>query len=159
MESTIPIHVSDYSRTHHLLPWRPNTGFENIEVIPLYAYYLLLSKYYQHFFVNINYKMCFSDRARKCISNYPLDATSGAMHKPLKFPDLVTGCHRDSVHASKAALYTRYTPNEWFQKQVKYYNEADSNRQLSERLRNDALRIVRYVLKIYLDYIYNNLNY
>ncbi|XP_035728105.1 tektin-3-like isoform X1 [Vespa mandarinia] len=116
MESKIPIHVSDYSRTHHLLPWRPNTGFENIEVIPL---------------------------TRKCISNYPLDATSGTMHKPLKFPDLVTGCHRDSVHTSKAALYTRYTPNEWFQKQIKYYNEADSNRHLSERLRKDALRIVR----------------
>lgn len=69
------------------------------------------------------------------------------MHKPLKFPDLVTGCHRDSAHASRSALYTRYTPKEWFQKQIKYYNEADSNRHLSERLRQDALRIVRYALK------------
>ncbi|KAK2584912.1 hypothetical protein KPH14_002508 [Odynerus spinipes] len=90
--------------------------FENVEVIPL---------------------------ATKCISNYPLDATNGMMDKPLKFPDLVTGFQRNPEHAAKAALYTRYTPNEWFQKQIKYYNEADSNRHLSERLRNDALRIMR----------------
>lgn len=61
----------------------------------------------------------------------------------LKLPNLVTGYQRGSGHIWKNAFYTRYTPNEWFQKQVKYYNEADSCRHFSERVRNDALRIIR----------------
>lgn len=63
--------------------------------------------------------------------------------RPLKFPNLITGYQRNPVHASQAALCTRYTPHEWFQKQVRYYNEADSQRHYSERMRNDALRIIR----------------
>jgi len=35
MEPVVPIRIGDYTRTHHLLPWRPNVGFENTEVIPL----------------------------------------------------------------------------------------------------------------------------
>ncbi|KAG8034740.1 hypothetical protein G9C98_007816 [Cotesia typhae] len=63
--------------------------------------------------------------------------------KPLKFPNLVTGFQRNPVHASQSALHTRYTPNEWFQKQIKYYNEADANTYYSERIRNDAVKIMR----------------
>ena len=64
--------------------------------------------------------------------------------QPLKFPNLVTGFQRNPVHASQVAFYTRYTPQEWFQKQVMFYNEADSNRHYSERIRNDAVKIMRY---------------
>jgi tektin-3 len=63
--------------------------------------------------------------------------------RSLKFPNLITGYQRNPIHASHAALYTRYTPQEWFQKQVKYYNEADSQRHYSERIRSDALRVIR----------------
>ncbi|XP_043251653.1 tektin-3-like [Colletes gigas] len=98
----------DYHNTHNLMPWRPNMGYENVEVIPL---------------------------ATKSISN-PSNAS-------LKFPNIVTGYQRNPVHATRTALNTRYTPNEWFEKQVKYYNEADSCRHYSERIRNDAVRIIR----------------
>ncbi|XP_011639987.1 tektin-3-like [Pogonomyrmex barbatus] len=115
-DPTVPIRISDYTRTHHLLPWRPNVGFENTEVIPLVT---------------------------KSISSYALDANNKMSTRPLKFPNLITGYQRNPVHASQAALYTRYTPHEWFQKQVKYYNEADSQRHYSERIRGDAQRIIR----------------
>ncbi|XP_053974861.1 tektin-3-like [Hylaeus volcanicus] len=104
----------DYNSTSNLIPWRPNMGYENVEVIPL---------------------------ATRSISNYAFDAVNPI--KSLKFPNIVTGYRRNPVHAAKTALHTRYTPNEWFQKQVKYYNEADSCRHFSERIRNDAVRIIR----------------
>lgn len=63
--------------------------------------------------------------------------------RPLKFPNLVVGYQRNPSHASQTALYTRYTPNEWFQKQIRYYGEADANRNYSERVRNEAVKIVR----------------
>ncbi|XP_076172692.1 tektin-3 isoform X2 [Ptiloglossa arizonensis] len=105
---------TDYNGTHNLIPWRSHMGYKNIEVIPL---------------------------ATKSISNYALD-NANALNS-LKFPNIVTGYERNSVHAAKTALHTRYTPNEWFQNQVKYYNEADSCRHFSERIRSDALRIIR----------------
>ncbi|XP_076682904.1 tektin-3 isoform X2 [Andrena cerasifolii] len=80
-------------------------------------------------------------RATKSMSNYALNSSNAV--NSLMFPNLITGYQRNPAHASKTALYTRYTPNEWFQKQVKYYNEADSCRHFSERTRNDALRIIR----------------
>ncbi|XP_078038720.1 tektin-3 [Augochlora pura] len=61
----------------------------------------------------------------------------------LKFPNLLTGYYRNPIHATKTALHTRFTPNEWFERQVKCYNEADSCRHFSEKTRNDALRIIR----------------
>ena len=86
----------------------------------------------------------FSCRVTKSMSSYALGASNKMSTRPLKFPNLITGYQRNPVHASQAALYTRYTPHEWFQKQVRYYNEADSQRHYSERTRNDALRIIRY---------------
>lgn len=35
MEPITPFRIGDYSRMHNLLPWRPNAGFENTEVVPL----------------------------------------------------------------------------------------------------------------------------
>ncbi|XP_015436179.1 PREDICTED: tektin-3-like [Dufourea novaeangliae] len=101
----------DYNVRHKLIPWRPNGGYENVEVIPL---------------------------ATKTVSKYTTNGINS-----LKFPNLVTGYQRNPVHASKTAASTRYTPNEWFEKQVKCYNDADSCRHFSERIRNDALRIIR----------------
>ena len=106
--------TNDHNRTHDLIPWGPNVGYQNIKVVPL---------------------------ATKLTSNYALNTANPV--NSLKFPNLITGYQRNPAHASKTALYTRYTPNEWFQKQVKYYNEADSCRHFSERTRNDALRIIR----------------
>ncbi|XP_043465641.1 tektin-3-like isoform X1 [Leptopilina heterotoma] len=116
VEPSIPFRANEFSRVHHLVPWRPNVGYENIEVLPL---------------------------STKTISNYAVDPLVNMSTKPLKFPNLVTGFQRNPVHASQAALYTRYTPNEWFQKQVMFYNEADSNRHYSERIRNDAVKLMR----------------
>lgn len=99
----------------------------------------------KYIYLNFTYPIfiLFSCRATKSISNYALDANNKMSTRPLKFPNLIMGYQRNPVHASQAALYTRYTPHEWFQKQVKYYNEADSQRHYSERMRNDAQRIIR----------------
>jgi tektin-3 len=56
---------------------------------------------------------------------------------------LVTGFERNPAHAARAAMYTRYTPYEWVQSNVSHYNEADTNRNFSERLRGDAIRVMR----------------
>lgn len=69
----------------------------------------------------------------------------GMATEPLKFPNLVTGFDRNPGHAARAALYTRYTPYEWMQNNISHYNEADSNRNFSERARADACRVMRYI--------------
>lgn len=63
--------------------------------------------------------------------------------EPLKFPNLITGFDRNPSHAAKTALYTRYTPYEWVENQIKLYNEADSNRQYSSKLRKDTEQLMR----------------
>ncbi|XP_015587534.1 tektin-3 isoform X2 [Cephus cinctus] len=113
----VPIRASDYQRTHRQQPWRSNMGYENIELVPL--------------------------SRTKAMTNYTGDPMSNMTTQPLKFPNLVTGYERNPVHASQAAMYTRYTPNEWYQKQIKFYNEANTNRQYSERIRNDAVKVMR----------------
>lgn len=64
-------------------------------------------------------------------------------HEPLKFPNLVNGFDRNPDHAARSALYTRYTPSEWHKSCVTSYTESDVNRLHSERLRNDAIRLMR----------------
>lgn len=63
--------------------------------------------------------------------------------EPLKYPNLITGFERNPAQTARAALYTRYTPLEWTQSNLQVYNEADTNRNYSERLRCDAVRIMR----------------
>lgn len=63
--------------------------------------------------------------------------------EPLTFPNLVTGFERNPQHAARAALYTRYTPAEWTNHCISTYSEADTNRNQSERLRSDAVRLMR----------------
>ncbi|KAK0163076.1 hypothetical protein PV327_006787 [Microctonus hyperodae] len=116
LEPYIPVRSGDCKKVHSLMPWRPNVGYENVQLVPL---------------------------SKKCVSSYAVDPTTGMSTEPLKFPNLVTGFQRNPVHASHSALHTRFTPNEWFQKQIKFYNEADANTYYSERMRNDAIKIIR----------------
>lgn len=61
----------------------------------------------------------------------------------MQFPNLVNGFDRNPEHAARSALYTRYTPAEWHTSCMTLYGESDVNRQHSERLRNDAVRLMR----------------
>lgn len=56
---------------------------------------------------------------------------------------MVNGFERNPEHASRSALYTRYTPSEWHKSCINSYSESDVNRNHSERLRNDAVRLMR----------------
>lgn len=56
---------------------------------------------------------------------------------------MINGFDRNPNHAARSALYTRYTPSEWNKSCMTLYGESDVNRQVSERLRNDAVRLMR----------------
>ncbi|KAG4075611.1 hypothetical protein HA402_003436 [Bradysia odoriphaga] len=95
----------------------------------------------------------------QCVTNELLDpglASNNLSHQPIIFPNLVNGFERNptaaarSYHsentnssAARAALYTRYTPSEWFNSNMATFTESDINRNQSERLRNDAVRLMR----------------
>ncbi|KAK9732128.1 hypothetical protein QE152_g13059 [Popillia japonica] len=115
----IPSRIGQYYETPRPHPWRPTLGFENVEVTPLPS------------------QPVTNALVDPCYTPY------GMATEPLKFPNLVTGFERNPSHAARAALYTRYTPLEWTQNNLKQYNEADTNRNYSERLRGDAIRVMR----------------
>ncbi|KAL1518172.1 hypothetical protein ABEB36_001834 [Hypothenemus hampei] len=115
----IPTRMGEYYQTPRPHPWRPTLGYETVEVMPLPSQQITNSM------------------IDPCYTPY------GMATHPLKFPNLVTGFDRNPGHAARAALYTRYTPLEWTQNNIKYYNEADTNRNYSERLRNDFVRVMR----------------
>lgn len=73
----------------------------------------------------------------------PCFVPSGMCTEPLNFPNLVTGFDRNPQHAARAALYTRYTPAEWSNFCLNTYCDADTNKNFSERLRSDAVRVMR----------------
>ncbi|XP_065340358.1 tektin-3-like [Cloeon dipterum] len=50
---------------------------------------------------------------------------------------------RGVLSATRAALYSRHTPHEWLQNNMRNYHEADSTRNLAERLRSEAVRVMR----------------
>lgn len=56
---------------------------------------------------------------------------------------MVNGFDKNIEHAARSALYTRYTPNEWHNSCMTSYAESDINRNHSEHLRNDAIRLMR----------------
>lgn len=74
----------------------------------------------------------------------PCYTPTGMATEPLKFPNLVTGFERNPAHAARAALYTRYTPLEWTQGLLGILNESDTNRNYSERLKGEFIRVMRY---------------
>nr|CAD7589098.1 unnamed protein product [Timema genevievae] len=115
----VPTRVGNFYQTPRPHPWRPTLGYENVEVIPLPS---------------------------QPVTNALMDpcyTPSGMATEPLRFPNLVTGFERNPAHAARAALYTRYTPYEWTQSNLSHYNEADTNRNFAERLRGDAVRVMR----------------
>lgn len=117
--SPIPTRIGQYYKTPRPHPWRPTLGYENVEVTPL---------------------------PNQTVTNSIIDpcyTPYGMSTEPLKFPNLVTGFERNPAHAARAALYTRYTPLEWTQNNLSRYNESDTNRNYSERLRGDFIRVMR----------------
>lgn len=58
--------------------------------------------------------------------------------EPLIFPNLVTGFERNPQHAARAALYTRYTNDEW---------------SLNLKSKCDASDATRYVVKVLILFI------
>ncbi|CAH2091517.1 unnamed protein product [Euphydryas editha] len=100
-------------------PWRPIMGYEEIEVTPMPSQPI----------TNTMVDPCYTP--------------AGMATEPLRFPNLVTGFDRSPEHAARAALYTRYTQNEWNQNSIKNYNESDAKRNFSERVRNDIMRMLR----------------
>ncbi|CAH0546023.1 unnamed protein product [Brassicogethes aeneus] len=115
----IPTRIGTYYQTPRPHPWRPTLGYENIEVTPL---------------------------PKQPVTNAMIDpcyTPYGMATEPLRYPNLVTGFERNPAHAARAALYTRYTPIEWTQGNLRHYNEADTNRNYSERLRGDFIRVMR----------------
>ncbi|KAI5717615.1 hypothetical protein M8J77_008644 [Diaphorina citri] len=62
---------------------------------------------------------------------------------PVKLPSIAASFERNPSHAARAAMYTRFTPYEWTQSNINYYNEADANRNLSEKIRSEAIRVMR----------------
>ncbi|CAL7933677.1 unnamed protein product [Xylocopa violacea] len=107
--------TSTFNGRQSLLPWRPNVEYKISETLPLIK--------------------------QSTHNAYALN-TQNTINS-LKYPNLVREYEYNPVHASKTTLYTRFTPNEWLQKEIKYYNEADSCRHFSERIRNDAFQIIR----------------
>ncbi|KAK6632537.1 hypothetical protein RUM43_013305 [Polyplax serrata] len=119
MGPTVPPRIGQFHQTPKSHPWRPTLGYENVEVTPL---------------------------PMQPVTNALLDTCytpTGMATEPLRFPNLVTGFDRNPANAARAALYTRYTPYEWMQNNISHYNEADSNRNFSERARADACRVMR----------------
>ncbi|XP_011069058.1 PREDICTED: tektin-3-like [Acromyrmex echinatior] len=117
----IPTRVGEFYKTPRPHPWRPTLGYEVVEVTPLSA---------------------------QPITNLLVDAcrtSRGLAAEPLKFPNLVTGFDRNPSHAARAALYTRYTPSDWIQNEIKLYNEANANRNYSEKLRKNNACLMREV--------------
>ncbi|BET03207.1 microtubule cytoskeleton organization [Nesidiocoris tenuis] len=108
--------IPNYYQTPRLHPSRSHMGYENMALTPL-------------------------PEPRQL-----MDATIvpyGATSEPLRFPNIVSGFDKNPSHAARAALYTRYTPYEWSQAALCNFNEADTSRNIAERLRSDAVRIMR----------------
>ncbi|XP_017889436.1 tektin-3-like [Ceratina calcarata] len=115
----IPVRVGEFYKTPKPHPWRPTLGYEIVEASPLPSQPV----------TNLLADTCYMPK--------------GMATEPLRFPNLVTGFERNPAHAARAALFTRYGPYEWVQNQLRLYNESDTNRNFSENLRQDTVRIMR----------------
>ncbi|KAK9502781.1 hypothetical protein O3M35_011487 [Rhynocoris fuscipes] len=115
----VPKRIQTFYETPRPHPWRPTLGYENVEINPL---------------PSLQTTNAMMD---------PVYAPPGMVTEALRFPNLVTGFNRNPSHAARAALYTRFSPYEWAQNSINHYNESDTNRNFSERLRADSVRIMR----------------
>ena len=114
-----PAKTGTFYQTPRSHPWRPTMGYEAVEVTPLHEQPIT---------------------NQLVASSY---SPSGMCSDPVTFPNLVTGFERNPQHAARAALYTRYTPNEWTTSNVCTYADADKNRNYSEKVRSEAVRLMR----------------
>ncbi|KAK0183080.1 hypothetical protein PV327_001152 [Microctonus hyperodae] len=115
----VPARVGEMYRTPRPHPWRPTLGYETVQVKPLPSQ-------------TLTNELC-----------DPCYTPSGMATHPLKFPNLVTGFHRNPGHAARTALYTRYTPCEWHDNQIHLQNEVDATRHYSDELRDRSVRLIR----------------
>lgn len=58
----------------------------------------------------------------------PVFVPQGMKTEGMIFPNLVTGFERNPQHAARAALYSRYTNNEWHNNNMGIYDESNMNR-------------------------------
>ncbi|XP_063606603.1 tektin-3 [Penaeus vannamei] len=65
--------------------------------------------------------------------SYP---TESRVLDSVRFPNIFT--------SATATMKTRYTPADWSQSNLNHYSDADSTRGVSERVRDDAVRLVGY---------------
>ncbi|XP_011298491.1 tektin-3 [Fopius arisanus] len=114
-----PVRVGEHYKTPRPHPWRPTLGYETVELSPLHSQPI----------TNNHVDPCYTPQ--------------GMTTKPLRFPNLVTGFDRNPSHAARAALYTRYTPCDWSQNQIRLGNEVNANHLHSDELRDSAVRIMR----------------
>ncbi|XP_076301395.1 tektin-3 isoform X2 [Lasioglossum baleicum] len=115
----VPVRVGEFYKIPKPHPWRPTMGYETVEAASLPAQPM----------TNMLTETCYMP--------------NGMATEPLRFPNLVTGFDRNPAHAARAALFTRYGPYEWVQNQINLYNESNSNRNYSENLRQDTVRMMR----------------
>ncbi|XP_030378189.1 tektin-3 [Scaptodrosophila lebanonensis] len=116
---SVPPRVGNAYANSNRHPWRPALAYELIKVKHLPDQPV----------TNQLTKQCFMPRGMR---------TEGMI-----FPNVVTGFDRNPQHAARAALYTRYTNTEWYNNNMMRYLESNMNRNMSERMRNDALRLMR----------------
>ena len=48
-----------------------------------------------------------------------------------------------SFQAARMANYTRFSPSDWSSSNMSHFNSADNARNNSERIRNEAVRLMR----------------
>jgi len=58
----------------------------------------------------------------------------------VSFPSAVTAA---PTQAARMANYTRFSPSDWSASNIDHYNSADASRNQSERIRNEAIRLMR----------------
>jgi len=104
MGPSIPPRVGAAYETPTKHPWRPAMAYELIQVKHMPEQPV----------TNQLTKQCFLPKGMK---------TDGMI-----FPNLVTGFDRNPQHAARAALYTRYTSNEWYNNNMTKYSESNMNR-------------------------------
>jgi len=72
--------------------------------------------------------------------------SGGASSRPMsyganaQFPSVVD---TKPMQSARMANYTRYSPGDWSASNVSHYNSADNSRNHSERIRNEAVRLMR----------------
>ncbi|KAG8035427.1 hypothetical protein G9C98_006873 [Cotesia typhae] len=111
--------IGEIYKTPKSHPWRPTLGYENVQIMSLPSQSI----------TNQLVDPCYT----------PINMAT----EPLKFSNLVTGFERNPSHAARAALYTRYTPDEWNQKEIRLANEVIANCHYTDKLKNTTMQLIK----------------